>query len=379
MECLESVGDRRQGGRVGNPRNNVPSPTPRLCPHQVASDKLFMICSKRFSIWLLVLLAKPPTRFELRGLRRKCYENGENPEMGMKAKPAKMQPDRGEDFRTNLEFQQRLIEGSRDCIKVLDLEGRLVSMNAGGVEILEICDLPSVLGSYWVDFWEGVDREAAKRAVETARTGGVGRFVGIFTTLRTRQQKHWDVVVSAIKDKDGKPEKLLAVSRDITEWKRAEELLRAITDGTAAVTGQAFFCSLVKHLSKALNVRFAFVAECLPKNRARSLAFWIDNNFGANFEYDLPGTPCMEVSKGRTCHFPDRVPELFPSDKGMIDLGTVSYLGVPLFDKNRRVIGHAVVFDDKPMPAGLLSLSGMETFSARAPVKLDREGAFERT
>jgi formate hydrogenlyase transcriptional activator len=307
-----------------------------------------------------------------------AIKTDENPIQAMKAKPANTQADRGEELRSNREFQQCLIESSRDCIKVLDLEGRLVSMNAGGVEILEICDLPSVLGSNWVDFWEGPDREAARRAVETARTGGVGRFIGIFTTLQTHQRKHWDVVVSSIKDKQGKTEKLLAVSRDITEWKRAEELLRAITDGTAAMTGQDFFCSLVKHLGKALQVRFAFVAECLPKKRARSLAFWIDNNFGANFEYDLPGTPCMEVSEGRTCHFPDRVPELFPLDKGMIDLGTVSYLGVPLFDKNRRVIGHAVVFDDKPMPTDSLALSVMEAFAARAGAELERKRAEDR-
>lgn len=296
----------------------------------------------------------------------------------MNAKAAKMRPDRAEELRSSLEFQQRLIESSRDCIKVLDLEGRLISMNAGGAEILEICDLPSVLGSYWVDFWEGADREAAVKAVQAAKKGGVGRFVGIYTTLQTHQRKNWDVVVSAIKDHDGKPEKLLAVSRDITEWKRTEDLLRAITDGTAAVTGQDFFCSLVRHLGKALKVRYAFVAECLPKKRARSLAFWIDNKFGNNFEYDLPGTPCMEVSEGRICHFPDRIPELFPQDLGMIKLGTVSYLGVPLFDKNRRVIGHAVVFDDKPMPKDSLALSVMETFAARAGAELERKRAEDR-
>ncbi len=63
---------------------------------------------------------------------------------------------------------------------------------------------------------------------------------------------------------------------------------------------------------------------------SRSIAFFQDNNFGEDFEYALPGTPCMEVAKGRVCHVPDRLPEAFPEDKGMIDMGTVSYLGVPL-------------------------------------------------
>src|SRR5262249_9672144 len=130
-------------------------------------------------------------------------------------------------------------------------------------------------------------------------------------------------------------------------------LLRALTEASATATGQAFFLSLVQHPATALGTRFCFVAECLPHKRARSLAWWIDGKQGENFEYELPGTPCLHVAEGRTCHYPDRIPELFPEDKGMIDLGTVSYLGVPLRDSRQRVIGHLVVFDDKPMPPDL--------------------------
>jgi len=158
---------------------------------------------------------------------------------------------------------------------------------------------------------------------------------------------------------------------------RSEELLRAIIQGTSAVTGRDFFRSLVQSLAQGLQVRWAFVAECLPNLRARSLAFWQDDNFGADFEYALAGTPCMEVAKGRVCHVPERLPELFPEDRGMIDMGTVSYLGVPLINSEKRIIGHLVVFDDKPMPADSLALSVMETFANRAGVELERERAFE--
>src|ERR1051326_2599298 len=157
---------------------------------------------------------------------------------------------------------------------------------------------------------------------------------------------------------------------------RAEELLQAFIQGTAATTGTEFFRSLVKHLAEGLHVRFAFVAECLPNLRARSLAYFQDNNFGQDFEYALPGTPCMKVAEGRVCHVPDRLAEEFPEDKGMIDLGTVSYLGVPLRGSDGRVIGHLVTFDDKPMPSDPLALSVMETFAARAAVELERERAF---
>src|SRR5438552_1426571 len=163
----------------------------------------------------------------------------------------------------------------------------------------------------------------------------------------------------------GKPGQLKRTSvpeNDAAQSKRSEELLGAIIQGTVAVTGTQFFRSLVQHLSQGLHVRWVFVAECLPSLRARSLAFWLDDNFGEDFEYALPGTPCMEVAQGRVCHVPDRLAEVFPDDKGMLDMGTVSYLGVPLVSSEKRIIGHLVVFHDQPMPADPLVVSAMETF-----------------
>src|SRR5207249_7791574 len=71
-----------------------------------------------------------------------------------------------EALRDAEEFKRRLIASSEDCIKVLDLEGRLLSMNEGGMQALEICDLAPLVNSSWIYFWQGADREAARAAVE---------------------------------------------------------------------------------------------------------------------------------------------------------------------------------------------------------------------
>jgi formate hydrogenlyase transcriptional activator len=124
------------------------------------------------------------------------------------------------------EFQRRLIACSQDCIKVLDLEGRLLWMNEGGMQALEICDLGPFVNSSWIQFWVGEDANAAQAAVEEARRGGTGRFTGYFATTTTKQPRWWDVVVSPILNVAGKPERLLAVSRDITDHQRHEQALR---------------------------------------------------------------------------------------------------------------------------------------------------------
>ncbi len=63
----------------------------------------------------------------------------------------------------------------------------------------------------------------------------MGRFVGFFATTQTKTPKWWDVSVSPVLDAQGKPEMLLASSRDVTEYKRAERALRTLAAGTAAV------------------------------------------------------------------------------------------------------------------------------------------------
>src|SRR5881397_1374572 len=92
-----------------------------------------------------------------------------------------------------------------------------------------------------------------------------------------------------------KPESSTSLSHEATQWKRAENMLRAMMEATTRVTGTDFFNSLAAQVAKVLDARFCFVAECLPNLRARSLAWWIDGKLSDNFEYDMRGTPCLEV------------------------------------------------------------------------------------
>jgi len=131
-----------------------------------------------------------------------------------------------EALRASKEFQSRLIACNRDCLKVLDLEGRLVFMNEGGMQALEICDFGTVVNSSWANFWEGADRDRAQAAVDAARRGEVGRFTGYFETRIRREPRWWDVVVSPIRDQHGNTERILAVSRDVTAQKQSEHALR---------------------------------------------------------------------------------------------------------------------------------------------------------
>jgi two-component sensor histidine kinase len=83
-------------------------------------------------------------------------------------------------------------------------------------------DFEDVRGCDWREFWSGADKENAFAAIEQAKAGHLSRFRG-FTPTMKGTAKWWDVVVSPIVGPDGEVDRVLAVSRDITDQRRSEE------------------------------------------------------------------------------------------------------------------------------------------------------------
>jgi len=127
--------------------------------------------------------------------------------------------------RADAEFLRSVLASSGDCIKVLDLDAKLLFMSEGGRRVMEVGDFNAIRGCPWLDFWQGEKNEQARAAVEAAKAGDVGHFQGAANTM-AGTPRYWDVQVTPILGADGRPERLLSVSRDISATRRAEEALR---------------------------------------------------------------------------------------------------------------------------------------------------------
>ena len=134
-----------------------------------------------------------------------------------------------EAFRQALGMNALILNSSRDCIVVLDLDGHTQFVSPGGIEGMEIEDVGAILGLSWLRVWQGADHAAAIAAVAAAREGGIGRFQG-FCPTHKGTPKWWDVVVSPLPGADGRPERLVSVGRDITGQRTAERRQRVLLD-----------------------------------------------------------------------------------------------------------------------------------------------------
>ncbi|MEZ4431802.1 MAG: PAS domain-containing protein [bacterium] len=117
-----------------------------------------------------------------------------------------------------------IVEGSTDCIKTLSLDGTLTWISDNGLRALCITDPRDVLGRRYAELWSGDDRRRAESMLQAAARGETAGFEGFFPV--GGEPRWWNVLASPMLDPEGKVERLLVISRDVTERVLAAERLR---------------------------------------------------------------------------------------------------------------------------------------------------------
>ncbi|GGL14145.1 PAS domain-containing sensor histidine kinase [Deinococcus radiotolerans] len=121
---------------------------------------------------------------------------------------------------------QAVIDANGDCIKILDLDARLLSMNTGGQVIMEVDDPQQCQNVVLTTLWEGEARTQLEAALDAARAGQTRTFTGEARTFKGTP-KWWSVTVAPLRDEAAQITHLLATSRDITAQVRAEQAQQA--------------------------------------------------------------------------------------------------------------------------------------------------------
>jgi two-component system CheB/CheR fusion protein len=150
-------------------------------------------------------------------------------------------------FQASEAMNQKIIESSLDCIKVLDLQGRITFASAKAKNLLELADGGSDSPQNFPDLWPAGGRDKASLALESAREGRTASFEA-FRPTAGGKIKWWDVNVTPIFDQAGEVERLLAISRDVTESKENREALqRAKEVAESANTAKSEFLAMMSH------------------------------------------------------------------------------------------------------------------------------------
>jgi PAS domain S-box-containing protein len=138
-----------------------------------------------------------------------------------------------------------ILETEPECIKQLNAKGELIYMNPAGLAMIEADSLEMVKGKSVIDLINRNDQRAFKKLTTAVFNGNSGQLVfelkGIKGTMR------WlETHAVPLKDTEGNITSLLGVTRDITDRKKAEELI---------IKNEKYLNNIINHIGDPVFVK----------------------------------------------------------------------------------------------------------------------------
>ena len=124
---------------------------------------------------------------------------------------------------TDAEFTRGVLANSSEAITVLDLDARIAFASAGALRAIAAYDPAALVGTSWLALWRADAQAQAAAAIADAKAGRTAVFEGA-RGGHNGKSDWWEVSVSPIAGVDGTPARLLAIARDVTERKLAQQL-----------------------------------------------------------------------------------------------------------------------------------------------------------
>lgn len=245
-----------------------------------------------------------------------------------------------------------LIESSPDPMLIASPDGRIVHVNhlleqLLGYPAAELTGQPLEL----LVPEHLRERYAAHRARYASHPQPRPMRIGLELSARHKNGEQIPVEISLSPVRVGGEQLVCCGIRDLRERIRAERLLRAILEGTAAETAEAFLRALVRNLAEALGVRHAFVSELQPQGpgRLQVLAFWSRGGFAEPQAYDAQPGPCGTVLEQGELYVPSGVCARYRDDARLQALGCEGFFGVRLQAASGEPLGVLAIADSAPL------------------------------
>lgn len=152
-----------------------------------------------------------------------------------------------------------------------------------------------------------------------------------------------------LRDDAGRMIGIGSLSTDMTEFKRIELGMEALSTELIALEGAAFYERAALRLAELLSAEYAFItrAEAQRSNEARVIAVVQNGALSPSETYMLRGTPSEDVLKGHGCVFEEGVQRRYPADRYLAEKGIEAYAGEPLFDQGGQILGQVAVMSRK--------------------------------
>ncbi len=166
---------------------------------------------------------------------------------------------------------------------------------------------------------------------------------------------------------------ILSNIENISRQKEAEAALNTLVKSMVGTTGINAFHPITENVAAWLNADCVLVSEFSPDRKslvARSMI--LDGSEIASFACSLPGTPCNAVTEKGFLFYGDQLAELFPAAEVIAEHGFKAYIGTPLRDSGRNIIGVLSAFFRTPQQSIAAYREVLDIMAVKAAAEIER-------
>lgn len=282
---------------------------------------------------------------------------------------------------------QQIVDGIEDPLLLREIgTGKMIFCNAGYKRLYSHPDRDETTPEIWLQYVYPDDRDWVAQKINL-EVQGISFINEEYRTVDADGNVRWIWDRSfPIRDETGTVYRYVVIKRDITELRQSHKMLQSLMEGTAAVTGRAFFEKLVQYLAAALDADHVFVAQRSgserfgskqsgseqSEERLQTIAFWSQGRLRPNITYRPDKTPCAIVLReGRYC-CNQQLSQVFADNLYLPQLAAESYAGVALTNAAGAVLGTLSAISKTPLCDRTDYMTILQIFANRATAELER-------
>lgn len=283
---------------------------------------------------------------------------------------------------------QQIVDGIEDPLLLREIStGKMIFCNTGYQRLYGDPRRDYTTPETWLQYVHPDDRNRVAQKINLEVQGA--SFINEeYRTVDVNGNVRWIWDRSfPIRDETGTVYRYVVIKRDITELKQSHEMLQSLMEGTAAVTGRAFFEKLVQYLATALDADYVFVAERIGAEpsgfqssdseqageRLQTIAFWAQGQLRPNIAYRSDNTPCAVVLREGSYCCGSQASRVFTDYLYLPHIEAESYAGVALTNATGDVLGTLSAISKKTLCDRADYMAILQIFANRATAELERQ------
>jgi PAS domain S-box-containing protein len=263
---------------------------------------------------------------------------------------------------------QSIIATTHDGVIVIDEQNRIQSLNPAGEKLFGQTQAKVIgqnISLLIPDRAALQDRTALPRTVKAAaqREGCRPFFVELTLNEMTLDGRRL----------------LVVLARDATADQRGDEALKHIGLAMAPAPGEEFMRSLLRQLSRALQIERVFVLEMLGEGSSAVAMLTVaqGGELRGTVAIDLRHTVCAEVLGKGFRVLTSSARQQFPEDNLLADHRADAFAGMPLTDHRGKALGVIGVLHEQQLEDAATIESTLRIFAARATMEIERKRSEE--